>query len=179
MNNLKDKYKKETLPKLKEEFDLKNDLAAPYLEKIVLNMGLSEALGSKDVLEKAIDQLSTIAGQRAKITTAKKAISSFKLREGDKIGVKVTLRKKKAWDFLEKLVNIVMPRMRDFRGLSELKFDKAGNYSLGLTEQILFPEIDYAKVDRIRGLVITLVIKNSDSAKSKRLMELLGVPFRK
>lgn len=179
MANLQEKYQKESLPKLKEEFGLKNDLAAPTIEKIVLNMGLAEAMGSQDVLEKAGEQLSTIAGQKPKVTTAKKAISTFKLRQGDKIGLMVTLRSKKAWNFLEKLINIVLPRMRDFRGLSEGNFDKAGNYSLGITEQILFPEVDYAKIDKIRGLVITIVIKNSDQQKSKKLMELLGAPFRK
>ncbi|HSX19095.1 MAG TPA: 50S ribosomal protein L5 [Candidatus Saccharimonadales bacterium] len=177
--NIVDKYKKEVMPKLKEEFSLKNDMAVPYIEKIVLNMGLAEASSSKDVLEKATDQLATIAGQKPRITTAKKAISSFKLREGDKIGLMVTLRDKKAWSFMQKFVAIVMPRMRDFRGLNETKFDKAGNYSIGITEQILFPEIDYSKIDKIRGLVISFVIKKSDPAKSKRFMELLGVPFRK
>lgn len=179
MTNLQDKYKKEIVPKLKEEYDFKNDLAAPFIEKIVLNMGLAEAAGSKEVLEKAKDQLATITGQRPKVTIAKKAISSFKLREGDKIGLMVTLRNKKAWSFLEKFIGIVMPRMRDFRGMSETNFDKSGNYSLGITEQILFPEIDYSKIDKIRGLMVTLVIRNSDPEKSKKLLELFGFPFRK
>ena len=175
--NLQNKYENEAIAKLKEEFEIKNLMAIPKVEKVVLNMGLAEALSSKDVMEKAIDQLSTIAGQRPRITKAKKAISTFKLREGDQIGLMVTLRGKMAWNFLEKLIAVVMPRMRDFRGLSENKFDRVGNYSLGITEQILFPEIDYAKIDKIRGLVATIVIKNSDQKKSKRLMELLGVPF--
>ena len=179
MTNLQDKFKKETVPKLKEEFAIKNALAVPRLEKINLNMGLAEAASNREALAKAQEQLATIAGQRPRVTTAKKAISSFKLRAGDQIGLMVTLRKKKAWDFLEKLISIVMPRMRDFRGLLETSFDKAGNYSLPLTEQILFPEVDYAKVDKIRGLVVTLVFKNSNREKSKRILELLGLPFRK
>lgn len=179
MTNLQDKFKKEALPKLKEEFGLKNDLAAPRLEKIVLNMGLAEAATNKEVMEKAKDQLSQITGQKPKVTTAKKAISSFKLRAGDQIGLMVTLRKKRAWNFLEKLVNIVMPRMRDFRGLTTTNFDNFGNFSLPIGEQILFPEVDYSKVDKIRGLVVTLVIKNGDREKSKRMLELLGAPFKK
>jgi large subunit ribosomal protein L5 len=179
MTILQEKYKKEALPKLKEEFGFTNDLAAPIIEKIVLNMGLAEAASSKEVLEKATDQLGTIAGQKPKVTRAKKAISSFKLRQDDQIGLMVTLRKKKAWNFLEKFINIVMPRMRDFRGLSQTNFDKDGNFSLGISEQILFPEIDYSKIDKIRGLVITLRIKNSNQEKSKKLLELLGVPFKK
>lgn len=173
------KYKEEVLPKLKEEFGLKNDLGAPYIEKVVLNMGLAEAAGNKEVMEKAKEQLAQIAGQKPKITKAKKAISAFKLRQGDQIGLMVTLRKKRAWAFLEKFIKIVIPRMRDFRGLAKTNFDANGNYSLGITEQILFPEIDYSKIDKIRGLVLSLVIKNSDKEKSARLMELLGVPFKK
>ncbi|OGD86407.1 50S ribosomal protein L5 [Candidatus Curtissbacteria bacterium RIFCSPHIGHO2_01_FULL_41_11] len=178
MTNLQTKYKQEIMPKLKQEFNLKNDLAIPYVEKVVVNMGIAEAKDNKDILTKVDEQLATITGQKPKITRAKAAISTFKLREKDPIGMMVTLRGKKAWIFLEKLIAIVMPRMRDFRGLQTNKFDKMGNYSLGITEQILFPEIDYAKIDKIRGLVVSIVIKNSDPEKSKKLMELLGVPFR-
>ena len=177
--NIREKYKKETLPKLKEEFGIKNDFAAPYIKKVVLNMGLADGISSKEALEKAKEQLAIIAGQQPRITTAKKAISSFKLRQGDKIGLMVTLRKKKALDFMDKFINVVMPRMRDFRGMSDEKFDKAGNYSVGITEQILFPEIDYSKIDKIRGLVVTFVVKNSNKEKSKKMLELLGVPFAK
>lgn len=177
--NLEEKYQKEALPKLKEEFALKKDLAAPRLEKIVLNMGLAQAASNKEVLQKAKEQMSQISGQNPKVTTAKKAIASFKLRVGDQIGLMVTLRKKRAWDFLEKLAKIVMPRMRDFRGLATENFDNFGNFSLPIVEQILFPEVDYSKVDKIRGLVVTLVIRNSNREKSKRMMELLGMPFRK
>lgn len=167
------------LPKLKEEFAIKNDLSAPRLEKIVLNMGLAEAITNKGVLEKAKEQLAQISGQMPKITRAKKAISNFKLRANEPIGAMVTLRGKKAWNFFTKLAAIVLPRIRDFRGLAQSKFDKFGNYNLGITEQILFPEIEYAKIDKIRGLNISIVFKNSDPKKSKRLMELLGIPFMK
>jgi len=177
--NILSKYHGEVLPKIKEEFSLKNDLATPSIEKIVLNVGVAEALSNKEVLEKVKDQLAAISGQKPVIRGAKKSISSFKLRQNDPIGVMVTLRGKRAWYFLEKLIAIVLPRMRDFRGLLETKFDNFGNYSLGISEQILFPEIDYSKIDKIRGLAITIVIKNSNRQKSKRLIELLGGPFRK
>lgn len=179
MDILKEKYQKEALPKLKEEFGLKNDLSCPTLEKIVLNMGLADALTNKDVIVSAKSQLAQIAGQIPKVTCAKAAISNFKLRAGDPIGVMVTLRGKRAWSFLTKLASIVLPRMRDFRGLDSSKFDKFGNYNLGLEEQILFPQIDYSKIDKIRGLVVSIVFANSSPEKSKKLMELLGFPFRK
>ena len=177
MTNLLSKYK-ESRPKLKEEFGLKNELAAPTLEKIVLNASVVDAISNKEILEKVKDQLATISGQRPRVTLARKSISSFKLKKNDQIGVMVTLRRKRAWHFLEKLISVVLPRMRDFRGLDETKFDRFGNYSLGIREQILFPEIDYAKIDKIRGLVVTIVIKNSDQEKSQKFLELLGVPFR-
>lgn len=176
--SLQAKYKDEAVPKLKKEFNLANDFSVPKIEKIVLNSGVADAIAQKDVLEKVKVQIATIAGQQPRITKAKKSISSFKLKENDQIGVMVTLRGKRAWDFLEKFINIVTPRMRDFRGLPKNKFDKFGNYSLGLPEQIIFPEIDYSKIDKIRGLVLTLVIKNSDQQKSAKLLELLGVKFR-
>ena len=177
--SLYQKYQEEVLPKLKEEFGISNNLASPKIEKIVLNAGVAEAISAKDVLEKVKEQLSTISGQMPRITLAKKSISAFKLKEKDAIGVMVTLRGKRAWNFLERFIAIVIPRIRDFRGLSKEKFDRAGNYSIGLSEQILFPEIDYAKIDKIRGLVITVVIKNSDTQKSQKLLELLGAPFQK
>lgn len=172
-------YRDTVVPKLQEEFNIKNSLAVPYIEKVVVNVGAAEALTSKDVIEKIKEQLSTITGQQPRVTEAKKSISTFKLKEGDPIGVMVTLRGKKAWDFIEKFGKVVAPRIRDFRGLSDDKFDAHGNFSLGMTEQILFPQIDYAKVDKVRGLVFTIVIKNSDRDKSKKLLELLGLPFRK
>lgn len=179
MINLIRRYQEEALPKLKEEFGLSNDLAVPRIEKIVINSSVTEAISNRQILEKVKEQLATIAGQRPAARLAKKSISSFKLKEKDPIGAVVTLRGKKAWFFLEKLISIVIPRMRDFRGLTQSNFDKSGNYSLGIDEQILFPEIDYSKIDKIRGLVATIVIRNSNKQKSQRLFELLGMPFRK
>lgn len=176
--NLLEKYQKEVKTELMSEFNIKNPNALPHVVKVVLNVGASESLSDKGVLEKIKDQLSTISGQQPKVTLAKKSISSFKLKEKDPIGVMVTLRDKKAWNFLEKFVSIVLPRIRDFRGLPISKFDKFGNYSFGIEEQIIFPEIDYAKIDKIRGLVLTIVIKNSTPQKSKKLLELLGFKFR-
>jgi len=177
--NIQQTYQEQIIPKLKESYGLKNDLSVPKLTKVVLNAGVADAISNAAVLEKVQQQLAAIGGQRPRITRAKKSISSFKLKEKDQIGVTVTLRGKKAWNYIERFVGVVMPRMRDFRGLPTEKFDKFGNYSLGIPEQILFPEIDYAKIDKIRGLVMTLVIKNSDPQKSKEFMELLGFKFRK
>ena len=179
MINIIKKYKEEAAPKLKEEFNLENDLALPYLEKIVLNASVVDSLSDKGVIEKVKSQLGQISGQMPKITLAKKSISTFKLKEKDPIGVMVTLRGKRSWDFLENFISLVAPRMRDFRGMSNEKFDEKGSYSFGVAEQIIFPQIDYSKIDKPRGLVVTLVIKKSDKQKSKRMLELLGMPFRK
>ncbi len=179
MNNLYKKYKEEILPILREEFNIANDLAAPAIKKVVLNVGAGEALSSKDVIGKIKDQVAQITGQNPRITLAKKSISTFKLKKGDAIGVMVTLRGKKAWDFIENFISIVVPRMRDFRGLEKTKFDHMGNYNLGITEQILFPQIEYSKVDKIRGLEVTFVISNSNPEKSARFFEIMGLPFRK
>ncbi len=179
MTNLNILYKEQALPKLMEEFEIKNAFAAPRLEKVVINVGAAEALSAKDVIEKIKEQIAIIAGQQPRVTKAKKSISTFKLKEGETIGVMVTLRGQKAWDFMEKFAKIVAPRIRDFRGMPDNKFDKLGNYSFGMTEQILFPQIEYSKVDKIRGLVFTVVIKNSSPEKSKRFLELIGLPFKK
>ena len=179
MTNLNTKYRQEVIPKLKEELKIKNELALPNIEKIVINVGAAEALQSKEVLAKIKEQLAIISGHAPTITLAKKSISTFKLKAKDPIGVMVTLRGKKAWDFLEKLIGIVIPRIRDFRGMQENKFDKMGNYSFGLAEQTLFPYLEYSKVDKVRGMVITIVVKKGDQDKSKRMLELLGMPFRK
>lgn len=176
--NFSQTYKTEIVPKLKEAFSLENDLSAPRLGKVVINAGVADAISDKAVLKKVESQMATISGQMPKVTLAKKSISAFKLKEKDPIGVTVTLRGKKAWNFIERFIGIVMPRMRDFRGLPMDKFDRFGNYSLGIPEQILFPEIDYAKVDKIRGLVVTFVIKNSNREKSQKFMEMLGFKFR-
>ncbi len=177
--NLYSKFQTEAVPKLKEEFNLKNDLALPKIEKIVINFSMADALTDKDVIGKVTEQMAQISGQKPRLTKARKAISTFKLRQGDTIGAKVTLRSKKAWQFLEKFIAVAIPRLRDFRGVSPLKFDSAGNYTFGLTEQIIFPEIDYAKIDKIRGMSLTITIKNTNPQKSIRLLELLGVPFKK
>lgn len=177
--SLYQKYQEEVLSKLAEEFGVKNNFAAPRIEKIVLNVGVAEGITSKEVLEKVKEQLSQISGQMPRVTLARQSISAFKLKAKDPIGVMVTLRGKRAWSFLERFIGVVIPRIRDFRGMPTDKFDHAGNYSIGLSEQILFPEIDYSKIDKVRGLVITVVIKNSDAQKSQKLLELLGAPFKK
>lgn len=179
MANLIKKYKLEVAPKLKEEFGVKNDLALPFLEKIVLNASTVDSLADRSTLEKVKAELAQISGQMPKVTLAKKSISTFKLKKADPIGLMVTLRGKRSWDFLENFISIVVPRMRDFRGMPGEKLDAGGNYSFGIAEQILFPQIDYAKIVKPRGLVITLVIKKSDQKKTKRMLELLGMPFKK
>lgn len=179
MSNLLSIYDKEIIPTLKEEFKIKNTLALPRIEKVVVNIGASEALTAKDILEKIKEQLSIISGQQPKITKAKKSISTFKLKQNDQIGAMVTLRSKKAWDFLDKFITIVIPRIRDFRGLSREKFDVNGNYSIGITEQSIFPHLEYSKIDKARGLVVTIVIKNGGKGISPRFFELLGLPFKK
>lgn len=179
MTSLQENYQKEIAPRLIEEMGYKNRLAAPRLVKIVVNVGLSEALGDKKVLEVMSGQLAQITGQKPKVTHAKKAIAAFKLRMGDAIGLAVTLRGRKMYDFLEKLVAIVLPRVRDFRGVSLSAFDGRGNYNLGIAEIMVFPEIDYSRLDKIRGLEITIVTTAGDDEKGKRLLELLGMPFQK
>lgn len=179
MSNLLSTYNKEIIPKLKEEFKITNTLELPRIEKVVVNIGAAEALTAKDVMEKIKEQLAIITGQKPKITIAKKSISTFKLKQNDQIGAMVTLRSKKAWDFLDKFTTIVIPRIRDFRGLSREKFDNHGNYSIGIAEQSIFPHLEYSKIDKTRGLVVTIVIKNGSKEKSPRFFELLGLPFKK
>lgn len=177
--NLEERYKKEIIPKMLTELKRKSLLSVPKLEKIVVNIGLKEALENSKAVEIVAKDLAVITGQKPIITKAKKAIAAFKLREGDKIGMKVTLRKKRMYDFLEKLIAIVLPRVRDFRGVSKDSFDKDGNYTLGLGEYLVFPEVDTGKIDKIRGLEITLVIKAKAKEEAKRLLELMGMPFKK
>lgn len=176
---LLEKYRNEIIPKMMETFKLKNKFAVSCLEKIVVNMGVGEAIADIKVLEKTMDELALITGQRPIIRRAKKAISNFKIRKGLPVGCKVTLRKRKMYEFMDRLINIALPRIRDFRGLSDNSFDQAGNYSLGLTEQSIFPEIDYDKLSRTQGMDITFVIKNSKSKEhSKQLLVLFGMPFQ-
>lgn len=172
-------YQKEVVPKLMKELGYRNPLAAPRLSKVVLNIGLKEAVSDKHVLESVSGQLAAIAGQKPKVTRAKRAIAGFKIRAGDTVGLAVTLRKARMYDFLEKLVKIILPRLRDFRGLSRKSFSGQGNYTLGLTEQIVFPEIDFSKIDKIRGLEVTIVTSAKTDQEGEKLLEYLGMPFEK
>lgn len=175
----KDYYNSEVKQKLKETLGLKNIFEVPRVIKIVINVGSSDAVTNKGVLEKISADLTTISGQRPVITKARKSVSAFKIRKGLPIGVKVTLRGERMYHFLEKLIKIILPRIRDFRGISEKRFDKRGNLNLGLTDQTLFPEIEYDKIDRIRGLEITIVTTAQTDDQAKKLLEMLGLPFEK
>ena len=178
MSQLKTYYDNEIVPKLMEAFQYKNIMQVPKLEKIVLNMGLGEAIQNIKLLDAAVEELKLICGQQPVITRAKKSIAAFKLRAGMPIGCMVTLRRKKMWDFLNRLVNIALARVRDFRGISIRAFDGSGNYSLGIKEQIIFPEIDYDKIDRIKGLNVSVVTTAKSDAEGRELLKLLGMPFR-
>ena len=173
------KYKEEIVSALMERFKYKNIMEVPKLNKIVINIGLGSAKDNPKVLESAIRDLEIISGQKPVITTAKKSIANFKLREGMKIGTKVTLRGEKMYDFLDRLVNIALPRVRDFRGVSASSFDGRGNYALGIKEQLIFPEIVYDMIDQIRGMDIIIVTTAKTDEESKALLELLGMPFKK
>ena len=182
MNRLKAKYQKEILPQLKKELRLSHDLAVPRILKIIINMGVTDPADPKQrraVLENISKQFEVIAGQKPMITLAKNAISGFKLRAGDPLGLMVTLRGERMWQFLDKLIAIVLPRVKDFRGVSVVSFDGQGNYSLGLEEQIVFPEIEYDQIEKIRGLQINIVSSTKINAQAYRLLELLGMPFSK
>lgn len=179
MNDLKDKFKKEVAKKLKEELGIKNPMAVPMLSKIVVNMGVKDVLSDKKNLEKASLVLSQITGQKPKITKAKKSISSFKLREGEEIGLMVTLRGKRMYDFFEKLVKVVLPRLRDFHGIKKTSFDKHGNYSFGFSEYTVFTEIDQGKVDKIQGLEVSIVTTAINDDHGYALLKILGMPFQK
>ncbi len=178
MSQLKEFYEKEAVPKLIKAFNYKNIMQVPKLEKVVLNMGLGEAIQNIKLLDAAAAELQTIAGQHPVITRAKKSIAAFKLREGMPIGCMVTLRRNRMYDFFYKLVNVALPRVRDFRGISGKAFDGRGNYSLGIKEHIIFPEIDYDKIDRIKGLNISVVTSAQNDEEGKELLRLLGMPFR-
>lgn len=172
-------YQEEVVPKLTKELNLPNPLAVPRVIKVVLNIGLKEASSDKKVLENVSLQLASITGQKPKVTRAKRAIAAFKIQAQDPIGLAITLRKKRMYDFLEKLIKIVLPRIRDFRGLSRQSFDGRGNYTLGLVEQIVFPEIDFGKIDKMRGLEITITTNAKNDQAAEKLLEYLGMPFRK
>ena len=179
MEQLKEQYERELRPRLQEQFGLKNAMEIPRVEKIVLNMGLGEAVQNPKIVEKAANELTLIAGQKAVVTRAKKSIATFKLREGMPIGVRVTLRREKMYDFLSKLVNIALPRVRDFRGVSPRGFDGNGNFSMGITEHIIFPEVDYDKIDKIRGLNVTIVTSAKTDDQGRELLRMMGMPFKK
>jgi len=174
---LKDKYTNEAVPALRKQFGYTNPMQVPRLEKIVVNIGLGEALTNAKAVDAAVGDIQLITGQKPIVTRAKRSIAQFRVRTGNPIGVKVTLRGERMWDFLERLTRIALPRIRDFRGVPGKSFDGRGNYSLGLREQLAFPEIDYDKVDRLRGLEISIVTTAKTDEESKRLLELLGMPF--
>ncbi len=179
MLSVEQRYHQEAVPKLIEEFGYKNKMQVPKIEKVVLNMGLGEAIQNAKILETALEELSLIAGQKPVITRARKSIAAFKLRAGMPIGCMVTLRKKRMYDFLTKLINIAIPRIRDFRGISRKAFDGRGNYSMGIKEHIIFPEVDYDKIDKIKGLNITIVTTANTNEEALCLLEAIGMPFRK
>jgi large subunit ribosomal protein L5 len=179
MLTLKERYEKEVAPALMEKFKYTNRLSVPRLVRITVNIGLGEAVANPKIIETVSAEMAEIAGQKPIVTKAKKAISGFKIRKGQPIGVMATLRGRKMYDFMEKLVSIVLPKVRDFRGVSEKSFDGNGNYTLGLREQVVFPEIDYSKVEKIRGLEIVINTTAKSNEEGKALLELLGMPFRK
>ena len=177
MPRLKDLYRDEVVSALLEEFGYENPMQVPRLEKIVVNIGMGEALQNAKALEFALSDLTTISGQRPVTTKARKSIASFKLREGNTIGAMVTLRGSRMWDFLDRLCNVALPRQRDFRGVSPDAFDGRGNYSLGLREQLIFPEINYDKIDKVRGMSVSIVTSAGTDEEGRRLLQHLGMPF--
>ena len=175
---LKERYQKEIAPALSKEFEIGNPMAVPRLEKIVLNMGMGEAIANAKILDTAADELRVVTGQKPVVTKAKKSIASFKLRQGMPIGVMVTLRGDRMYEFLDRLVSIALPRVRDFRGVSPKAFDGRGNYTLGIREQLIFPEIDFNKVDKTRGMNISIVTTARNDEQARSLLKSLGMPFR-
>ena len=179
MNRLKEKYNKEVVPALIEKFEYKSVMQAPKVEKFVVNMGVGEAVSNAKALDKAVEELQIITGQKPLITKAKKSIAGFRLREGMPIGAKVTLRGERMYEFLDKLVTVSLPRVRDFHGVSKKAFDGRGNYTLGVKEQLIFPEVDYDLVDKVRGLDIVIVTTANTDEESRELLTQLGMPFQK
>ena len=179
MNRMKVRYQEEVVPALMKALNMDNVMELPRITKVVVNIGLGEAMDNPKALESAVGDLMLITGQKPVITKARKSISNFKLREGRAIGAKVTLRGEKMWSFLDRLMNIVLPRVRDFRGVSDEAFDGHGNYTLGLREQLIFPEIEYDKIDKVRGMEITIVTTARTDDQASQLLALLGMPFRK
>lgn len=178
MNRLKEMYKEEIVDQLKEQLALENVMQVPRIEKVVVNVGVGEALENAKALDEAVRDLATITGQQPVVTKSKKNIANFKLRAGEPIGTRVTLRGERMWSFLDRLMNVALPRVRDFRGVSPHAFDGRGNYTLGLNEQLVFPEIDYDQVNFVRGLGITIVTSTEDDEASRELLRQLGMPFK-
>jgi large subunit ribosomal protein L5 len=178
MTRLRERYSKEVVPALKKEFGYTNVMAIPKIEKIVVNMGLGEATANAKIVDVGADEVARVTGQKPVVRRAKKSIAQFKVRQGMPIGTMVTLRGDRMWEFLDRLVSIALPRVRDFRGVSPKGFDGRGNYTLGLKDQLLFPEIDYMKVDKARGMNISVVTTAKTDEESRKLLQLLGMPFR-
>jgi large subunit ribosomal protein L5 len=176
---LKERYQKEVVPALMKSLNLENVMQVPRVEKVVINIGLGEALDNPKALDAAVSDISQITGQKPVITKARMSIAAFKLREGRSIGVKVTLRGERMWSFLDRLMNVALPRVRDFRGISPNSFDGRGNYTLGLREQLVFPEIEYDKIDKLRGMEVAIVTTARNDDHGRQLLQMLGMPFRK
>ncbi len=179
MNRLRERYQKDVASALQKAFGFKNVMQIPRIQKVVINIGLGESMDNPKALEAAIGDLTTIAGQKPIQTKARKSIANFKLREGRVIGAKVTLRGERMWSFLDRLMNIALPRVRDFRGVSPDAFDGRGNYTLGLRDQLIFPEIEYDKIDKLRGMEITIVTTAENDEQAREMLKYLGMPFRK
>lgn len=178
-SRLKDKYLNEVVPALMEKFNYSNVMEVPKIEKVILNMGVGEAKDNVKILEAAVEEIQLITGQKPVITKARKSVANFKIREGMPVGCKVTLRGQKMYDFADKLMNIALPRVRDFRGVSKTSFDGRGNYSLGIKEQLIFPEIDYDKIDKIKGMDIIIVTSAKSDEEAREFLALMGMPFKK
>jgi large subunit ribosomal protein L5 len=179
MNRMQERYQQEVVPALQNAFSYRNIMEVPRIQKVVVNIGLGEAMGNSKALEAAITDMTTITGQKPIQTKARKSIANFKLREGVIIGVKVTLRGDRMWAFIDRLLNVALPRVRDFRGVSPDAFDGRGNYTLGLRDQLIFPEIEYDKIDKLRGMEITIVTTAKNDEHSRAMLKFLGMPFRK
>ncbi len=179
MNRMKERYQNEIAPALMKSLNLDNVMQIPRIEKVVLNIGLGEAMENAKALDAAVNDMTQITGQKPIVTKSRKDIANFKLRAGRLIGAKVTLRSEKMWSFLDRLMNIVLPRVRDFRGISADAFDGRGNYTLGLKEQLIFPEIEYDKIDKVRGMEITIVTTAPNDDQARELLQMLGMPFKK
>jgi large subunit ribosomal protein L5 len=178
MSRLRERYQSDVMPALRKEFGYRNVMAVPKIEKVIVNMGLGEATQNAKIADTGADELARITGQRAVTTRAKKSIAQFKVRQGMPVGAMVTLRGERMWEFIDRLISVALPRVRDFRGVSPRGFDGRGNYTLGLKDQLLFPEIDYMKVDKARGMNISFVTTAKTDEESRKLLQLLGMPFR-